>query len=187
MEQALNLAPLLLTVAVREAAEAAMRRGHRGQACGEGKASIVIWYFAYLTILALALLRAWSEPWTSQSWPAFAVIWSAMLLRLVSLHEIGAYYDRLILIRDDHRLIDRGPYRWLRHPLHLGLHLEMAGLALLAGAALGWLALGLSLAVLLRRNLAEERALENFFGAAYRDYRGQAWDLVDLLPGIHKR
>jgi protein-S-isoprenylcysteine O-methyltransferase Ste14 len=40
------------------------------------------------------------------------------------------------------------------------------------------------LLVLIRRNLDEERALEDFFGAAYRVYRRRAWDLVDLLPRV---
>jgi protein-S-isoprenylcysteine O-methyltransferase Ste14 len=66
--------------------------------------------------------------------------------------------------------------------MHLGLHLEMAGLALLADAAFGWAALALSLGALLQRNVQEERALEKFFGAAYRAYRRTAWDVIDLLP-----
>jgi protein-S-isoprenylcysteine O-methyltransferase Ste14 len=62
----------------------------------------------------------------------------------------------------------------------------MAGLALLAADVLAWAALGLSLFVLARRNLQEERVLEGFFGPAYGDYRRYAWDLVDLLPGARR-
>lgn len=182
-DQALSVSLLLLTLAMRQVAESAMRRDTPGQKPGEGKASIVFWYIAYLTILTLALWRAWSTPLMSQSWWGYAVIWSGMILRLASLREIGIYYDYLILIRDKHRLIETGPYRSLRHPLHLGLHVEMLGLALLAGAALGWITLGLSLIALMWRNVQEERALEDFFGDAYRDYRRHAWDVIDLLPG----
>jgi len=105
---------------------------------------------------------------------------------LASLREIGVYYHPLILLREGHRLIDAGPYRRLRHPLHLGLHIEMLGLALLAGTVPGWIALGLSLLVLARRNMQEERELEKFFGVTYRGYRSHAWDVIDLLPGNHK-
>jgi protein-S-isoprenylcysteine O-methyltransferase Ste14 len=179
MDPALNLAPLLLTVAAREIAETALRP--RGRSRGAGKASVAIWYLAYFAIMALAVSRAWSTPLASAPWGGYALLWSGIALRLRSLREIGAYYNSLILIKDAHRLVDTGPYRWLRHPLHLGLHVEMAGLAWLGGAAEGWLILGLSLIVLMRRNLEEERALEGFFGAAYREYRRQARDLVDLL------
>ncbi len=186
VDQAFSVAPLLLTLVVRQVSETAVRRDVPSHKPREGKAHIVFWYIAYLTILALALGRAWSTPLMAQPWWGYAVIWSGMILRLVSLREIGVYYDYLILIQDNHRLIDTGPYRWLRHPLHFGLQLEMAGFTLLAGAALGWLALGLSLFVCVRRNVQEERALESAFGAAYRDYRHQAWDMIDLLPGNHK-
>src|SRR5256885_13345271 len=186
MDQALNLAPLLLTLAVRQVTEFAMRRDVPGEKPGEGKASIVLWYIAYLTILALALWRAWPTPIMSQPWWGYMVIWIGMVLRLVSLREIGVCYHPLILLREGHRLIDTGPYRWLRHPLHLGLHIEMVGLALLAGTVQGWIALGLSLLVLTRRNMQEERALEEFFGATYRRYASHAWDVIDLLPGDHK-
>lgn len=182
MVQVLNLAPLLLTLAVRQAAEAAMRRDQPSRKPRQGQASIVFWYIAYLSILALALERAWSTPFAAPPFWGYAVIWSGMALRLASLRAIGAYYDYLILIRDDHRLIGSGPYRCLRHPMHLGLHLEMAGLALLADAALGWIAMALSLVALLQRNVQEERALEQFFGAAYRSYRRGTWDVIDLLP-----
>jgi protein-S-isoprenylcysteine O-methyltransferase Ste14 len=186
MDQAFNLAPLLLTLAMRQVAESVLRRDVPGEKPGEGKASVVLWYIAYLTILAPALWRVWSTPMMSHPWWGYAVIWIGMVLRLVSLREIGVYYHQLILLREGHRLIDAGPYRWLRHPLHLGLHIEMLGLALLAGAVPGWIALGLSLLVLARRNMQEERALEKFFGVTYRGYRGHAWDVIDLLPGDHK-
>jgi protein-S-isoprenylcysteine O-methyltransferase Ste14 len=183
MDQALNIAPLLMTLSVRQVAEAATRCDGADAKPGGAAASVAFWHVAYFTILALALWRIWPLPYVSQPWWGYAVMWGGMILRLVSLREIGAYYDPFIRIRDDHRLIDRGPYRWLRHPLHLGLHLEMAGLAFIAHTSAGWAALGLSLLVLVRRNLEEERALEQFFGAAYRDYRRQAWDVIDLLPG----
>ncbi len=186
MDQAFNLAPLLLTLAMRQVAELVVRRDAPGERPGEGKASIIFWYIAYLTILALALWHAWRTPIMSQPWWGYAVIWIGMVLRLASLREIGVYYHPLILLREGHRLIDAGPYRRLRHPLHLGLHIEMLGLALLAGTVPGWIALGLSLLVLARRNMQEERELEKFFGVTYRGYRSHAWDVIDLLPGNHK-
>jgi hypothetical protein len=46
MDPALNLAPLLLTVAAREIAETALRP--RGRSHGAGKASVAIWYLVDL-------------------------------------------------------------------------------------------------------------------------------------------
>lgn len=183
MDSLPSILPLLSTLAVRQVMESVLRRDAPAQSPGVAKASIVCWYLAYSAILALALSSIWAVPVMAQAWWGYVVLWSGIALRLVSLREIGVYYHVLVLIRHEHRLIDTGPYRRLRHPLHLGLHLEMAGLALLAADVLAWIALGLSMFALARRNLHEERALERFFGAAYGDYRRRTWDLVDLLPG----
>ena len=183
MDPLASMLPLLLTLAARQVSERALRRDAPSQHPGTARASIVCWYLAYSTILILAVSRIWGVPLLSQDWAGYAVLWSGIALRLVSLREIGAYYHPLVLIRGGHRLIDTGPYRHLRHPLHLGLHVEMAGLALLAAEGLAWAALALSTLVLARRNLLEERAMEDFFGTKYDAYRRRAWDLVDLLPG----
>ena len=179
----LSLAPLFVTLALRQAMETAMRRDLPTSKPRQGHASIVWWSTAYFALLALALWRVSSTSVIDQPWWGYAVLWVGLLLRVLSLRAIGRYYDYLILIRDDHRLVDSGPYRWLRHPLHLGLHVEMAGLAILADATSGWIVLGLSVLALVRRNRQEERALEAFFGAAYRAYRLRTWDVIDLLPG----
>lgn len=180
MAQALSLLPLLATIAMRQALESALRQRAPTARPGTGRASIVFWYLAYSLLLALAGVHLWSVPLMSQPWYGYAVVWSGIALRLVALRELGAYYHTLVVIRDRHRLIDTGPYRFVRHPLHLGLHLEMAGLALLADSAVGWIALALSILVLVRRNREEERALEDYFGTAYAAYRRRSWDLVDL-------
>lgn len=186
MDPLLSLLPALLTLAVRHVMESAFRRDAPSRDDGAALASLVCWYLAYSTILALALSRIWAVPLAGQAWWGYAVWWGGIALRLVSLREIGVYYHPLVLLRAKHRLVDTGPYRRLRHPLHLGLHVEMAGLVLLAADPLAWIALGLSLLVLARRNLQEERALERFFGDAYSDYRRRTWDLVDLLPGLRR-
>lgn len=180
MDPAFPVAALLATLAARQAGEALLRRSRRGPR-GAGGTSLLCWHAAYFAILASALWRLIEAPAAAQAGLGYGVMVGGILLRFAALREIGVFYHPLILIRGNHRLIDTGPYRWLRHPLHLGLHLEMAGLALIADVAPAWICLALSLAVLAWRNSREERALERRF-ASYRDYRRRAWDVIDLLP-----
>jgi protein-S-isoprenylcysteine O-methyltransferase Ste14 len=182
MDVAFHLSPLLLTLMLRQVLEAGLRPPAAKGTSQAGRASVVIWYLAYSVMLMLALERLWPAALGDQPWWGYLLMWSGIVLRLLALHRIGRYYDPLIRIRDDHRLIDSGPYRWLRHPLHLGLHVEMAGLAVLADHLAAWLLLGIALLVLIRRNIEEERALEKFFALAYGAYRGRAWDVIDMLP-----
>ena len=80
------------------------------------------------------------------------------------------------------RIVDRGPYRWVRNPMYLGHLLYLAGLALtlrsLAGAALF-----LVHAVWFDLRVREDEArLGELFGDAYRDYcrRVKRW-----IPGVY--
>ncbi len=79
------------------------------------------------------------------------------------------------------RLILRGPYEWIRHPIYLGDLLIAAGLALVVGS---WtfLAAGLAIIAFLPRTIAlEEALLGEAFGEAYAAYRRHSHRLV---PGV---
>jgi protein-S-isoprenylcysteine O-methyltransferase Ste14 len=68
------------------------------------------------------------------------------------------------------RLVTRGPYAWIRHPMYVGWTLAYVGIAVTRND--GWLgALLLPLTVLIRREArAEERALRARFGSRYDAY-----------------
>lgn len=58
-----------------------------------------------------------------------------------------------------HRLIDTGPYAWIRHPMYAGALLLFLGMPLLLGAPLGLLGLPIGAALLALRTRWEEQAL----------------------------
>jgi protein-S-isoprenylcysteine O-methyltransferase Ste14 len=77
-------------------------------------------------------------------------------------------------------LADRGPYRWVRHPLYTGEIVSSLGLALLAGGAPAfavWLGFCFLQAY---RALREEQLLV----AALPAYRGYQARTAALLPGL---
>jgi protein-S-isoprenylcysteine O-methyltransferase Ste14 len=79
------------------------------------------------------------------------------------------------------RLVLRGPYAWIRHPIYLGDLLTAAGLALVVGS---WtfVAAGLAILVFLPGTIAhEERLLGEAFGEAFAAYRLHSHRLV---PGV---
>jgi methyltransferase len=63
------------------------------------------------------------------------------------------------LVPSDLRIVDRGPYRFIRHPNYLALGLEFLGLPLIGGAYASAVGLGLVNALLLRRRIREEDGL----------------------------
>jgi protein-S-isoprenylcysteine O-methyltransferase Ste14 len=80
------------------------------------------------------------------------------------------------------RVVDEGPYRFVRNPMYLGHLIFMAGLAITFSS---WLALALLLFHLVWFDLRvreDEKHLEALFGEPYRDYkrRVKRW-----VPGIY--
>ena len=157
-------------------------RGSRPAGPVRGRLSVIAWFWLYCALLGAALLRVHQTG--EVAWAGVAVIGLALLLRLAGLVALRGRYHEAIALQDDHSVVRHGVYRALRHPLHLSLLLEMAGLALLTGALWSVACVAVTLAVLLDRNRSEERVLLAELGEDYADYlRGPAWDLVDLLPG----
>jgi protein-S-isoprenylcysteine O-methyltransferase Ste14 len=99
--------------------------------------------------------------------------------------HLGRLWSGTITRKQDHRVIDTGPYALVRHPIYTGLIVALFATAIaqatpsvLAGAAL--LAIGFTL-----KARAEERFLMAELGAdAYGDYRRR---VPMLIPGIRSQ
>jgi methyltransferase len=75
------------------------------------------------------------------------------------------------VVPDNLRVVDRGPYRFIRHPNYLALGLEFLGLPLIGGAYLSAFGLSLANAALLYQRIVEEDALLMAI-PAYRERMG---------------
>jgi len=162
------------------------RAGRAGRPVG-GTPSAILWNVAWLALLALGCDRLSREPPDARAWVGFGFLWAGTALRSWAFQSLGVFYAVRIAFLDDHELVTSGPYRRLRHPLHLGLLTEMTGLALLASGALGWALLTVSGIVLIFRNRKEDRWLETRFGDRFQAHRRGAVDIVDLLPRRRRR
>jgi protein-S-isoprenylcysteine O-methyltransferase Ste14 len=97
--------------------------------------------------------------------------------------HLGRLWSSVITRKEGHRVIDTGPYAYVRHPIYTGLIAAMLATALavgtlsaLLGAAL--IAFGLSL-----KARMEERFLVEELGAdAYGQYRRRVPMLIPFLP-----
>lgn len=69
------------------------------------------------------------------------------------------------------RLITEGPYRFSRHPMYLGMVLILVGLGVVLGSVSPWVVVPAFVCVAVRFVAVEEKAMEETFGQAYRDYR----------------
>jgi protein-S-isoprenylcysteine O-methyltransferase Ste14 len=97
--------------------------------------------------------------------------------------HLGRFFTVNVAISSSHRLIDTGPYRFVRHPSYTGALMAFLGLALCLA---NWASLVILLVpvflVFLRRMHVEERALLQAFGDQYRDYMRRT---KRLIPAVY--
>lgn len=107
---------------------------------------------------------------------------AGMALRIWAILTLDKFFTFVVGIAADHRVVQHGPYRLLRHPGYAGALLTLLGV----GVALSnWLSLLLIVAVpvlaLGIRITVEEATLASALGAEYLSYAGRT---ARLIPGL---
>jgi protein-S-isoprenylcysteine O-methyltransferase Ste14 len=89
-----------------------------------------------------------------------AVTGAGVAVRQWSIATLGRSFTGHVQIQPDQSVVATGPYRWLRHPSYAGQWLEMIGVGLATGNALGGaICATVPLIGITRRIAAEEREL----------------------------
>jgi protein-S-isoprenylcysteine O-methyltransferase Ste14 len=110
------------------------------------------------------------------------MMWTGVALRQWAVWSLGRFFTVVVRVADGQSVVDRGPYRWVRHPSYTGLLLTLVGLGVALGSWLSVLALAILPSIgLVIRIRVEERALLAALGEPYREYAGRRRRLV---PGI---
>jgi protein-S-isoprenylcysteine O-methyltransferase len=116
-------------------------------------------------------------------WDVGAVLFfTGLALRWYAILYLGRFFTVDVAIASDHRVIDTGPYRYIRHPSYTGVLMAFVGLGLCLGnwASLAVLALG-TVPVFLWRIRVEEAALALALGDTYREYMRRTRRLIPVL------
>jgi len=95
--------------------------------------------------------------------------------------KLGEYWSDKVALKVEHRLIRKGPYARLRHPIYTGVLLAIAGTALAIGEWRGLVALAVMTVNYLIKARREDRILASHFGEEFTAYKAQAGFLVPKL------
>ncbi len=122
-----------------------------------------------LTVLsALWFTPLWTGPGLYHA-AGFVLLVCGILIRTWAVHTLGRYYSHVVRKIDEHKIIDTGPYRHVRHPAYSGMLTAHAGVTLFffnyATLAVYALLLVFSIVV---RIMIEERTLMGIEG--YREF-----------------
>jgi protein-S-isoprenylcysteine O-methyltransferase Ste14 len=105
-----------------------------------------------------------------------------VLVRQYAIAILGRFFSLSVQISEDHKVVDKGPYRLVRHPSYTGIIITFIGLGL-AVQSLGALLVlvlffGISFGYRMR---VEERALLSGLGQDYASYMKRTKRLIPFL------
>jgi protein-S-isoprenylcysteine O-methyltransferase Ste14 len=112
----------------------------------------------------------------------FCIFVLGFFVRFYSIFYLGRFFTTSVTIAADHRLVDSGPYRYIRHPSYTGMLMLYLGICLCIG---NW-ATTLIMVVpifyaLLFRMKVEEGALHEALGQPYADYMKRTKRLIPFV------
>jgi protein-S-isoprenylcysteine O-methyltransferase Ste14 len=127
------------------------------------------------------LARRFGPPRSEVIWFGVGLTAVGVALAIWARWNLGSNWSDKVVLKVDHELIRRGPYRYLRHPIYTGVLLAVAGTALTIGEWRGVVALVLLGTNYFVKATKEEKILAANFGEAFADYKRQTGF---FLPGL---
>jgi protein-S-isoprenylcysteine O-methyltransferase Ste14 len=166
-----------------------LARRERQEGIGPGR-DWVGWLMQ-LSFLVILCAAAWDNRDASDVLPrlgsieiaGLALLAAGLELRRRTERAMGRFFTVQLRVDADHRVVDDGPFRTIRHPSYASLGAIALGTALSVRSPLAALAtFALWLPVIVLRIHQEEAELGRRLGDAYRDYARRTWRLV---PGVY--
>ena len=106
---------------------------------------------------------------------------TGLTIMIVGQVTLWRNYSGFVVIKEDHKLITYGIYRFTRNPIYLGGIMVFASLPIYAASVYGFLAMLTIIPLLLYRIKIEEELLAKHFGDEYEVYRNSTRRLIPFL------
>jgi protein-S-isoprenylcysteine O-methyltransferase Ste14 len=101
-------------------------------------------------------------------------IWSRLIL--------GTNWSAIVTLKENHELIRRGPYEYVRHPIYSGLILGVIGTVVALAPHLNGLLIAVFLIVMMKiKSLQEEKILIANFPGEYPQYKKEVKSLIPFV------
>ncbi len=94
---------------------------------------------------------------------------------------LGANWSGVVTLKEDHELIQRGPYRLVRHPIYSGLLLMGLATTLQFDEPYGFIILGVAIAVFIPKMMLEEKLMTENFPDQYPRYRERVKAIIPFV------
>ncbi len=175
---------------ISEGVVALLRRAKSSVARHADEGSLTILWITIAISVGIAMFSAGLSPWAA--FPGSAIVRDSLALlllglglslRWVSIVVLGRFFTVDVAIHRGHTVVERGPYRYVRHPSYTGILIAFLGVGVYCG---NWVSLLVVIVPItlafLRRIKTEELALLRDLGSEYARYRSRT---ARLIPGVY--
>jgi Putative protein-S-isoprenylcysteine methyltransferase len=115
-------------------------------------------------------------------WIGCAVIIVGIILRLYSVLTLGKSFTISVQVDLKQKIIQTGPYRYIRHPAYSGSILSLIGIALALRSIIGTIVTITIIAVIYGYRIRiEEKILENNFKTQYKEYKKNTKRIIPFI------
>lgn len=145
---------------------------------------LTIWISVTLGMVLMGRVAGFVFPVSGTVRDSLALVFlvSGLAFRWIAIVVLGRFFTVDVTIHEGHAVVDRGPYRYVRHPSYTGILVAFLGMGIYCG---NWLSLAIIFIPItlafLRRIETEERALLHDLGPAYAQYCSRTWRLVPAI------
>jgi protein-S-isoprenylcysteine O-methyltransferase Ste14 len=137
----------------------------------------------------LLIIPKWSRPLNQQIFPRTAFLQIAgavicvggLVFTLWARQMLAGNWSSDVTFKQDHELIRRGPYRFVRHPIYTGLLVMFLGTAIFIGQMRGVISLVLITLGFWIKLSQEERLMMQHFPDGYPVYRREVKALIPFV------
>jgi protein-S-isoprenylcysteine O-methyltransferase Ste14 len=142
--------------------------------------------YRILSITGAALIAWGSQGVTgltgTAGWSMTAIVAMGVSFALWARWHLGRFWSATVARKEDQRLIDRGPYALVRHPIYAGIVAALSATAVAEERALAVLGAILFAACFTLKARLEEKFLRREFGSAYEAYAARVPMLIPFWP-----
>lgn len=158
---------------------------HDRQDQGSKRVLILACWIAFMLCVALSILvrsaQLEMDPWIPIGVGVICIL-LGLWLRVWAVRTLGRFFRRTVMVQGAHRVVQEGPYRFIRHPSYTGFLLSGIGIGLIFGNWLGLVVLFMIVFLaFLQRIAVEEGVMLRELGEPYQAYMKRTKRLVPFL------
>ena len=112
---------------------------------------------------------------------ADALTFCGMVVMLWARSVLGSNWSGSVTFKENHELIERGPYTYVRHPIYSGALLMLVGATIFWGTMNIFVVFALCLIGLWYKSRIEEKLLIEHLPAAYAEYKKRTKALIPFV------